>query len=57
MKKENHLDVQINTRIVLDHLTWGWMCPICECIYSPYVQKCPENHKISKTWVKEDKAK
>ncbi len=56
MKKENHLDVQINTRIVLDHLTWGWMCPICEAVYAPYMKKCPEDHKISKDWIK-DKAK
>ncbi len=45
MKKEK-MYIQFNTRFKLDHLTFGWMCPLCQKVYSPYVQECPEKHRL-----------
>ena len=32
-KKSQKIQFEIKTRINLDHLTFGWMCPICEKIW------------------------
>lgn len=46
-KKTKEISLQFKMRLNLDHLSFGWMCPLCEYIYSPTVTKCSENHKVS----------
>lgn len=29
----------------------GWQCPVCGAVYSPYVQRCWQNHTVATTSV------
>ena len=46
--EQKMINIEMRTRLVLDHLKFGWMCPVCEIIYSPDVLQCPIDHKVSK---------
>ncbi len=45
--QKKKIEIEFKTRLKLDHLTFGWMCPLCEKIYSPYIIECPVSHKVS----------
>lgn len=47
MEKKKEIDCTINMRVVIDNLRYGWMCPLCETVYAPCVDRCPNNHKTS----------
>jgi hypothetical protein len=47
VEKKKKIDCTINMRVVMDNLRYGWMCPMCETIFSPWLDRCPNNHKTS----------
>lgn len=59
MEKGKKIFITLKTKFVLDHLTFDWMCPLCEVIHSPMIPQCPATHKLSseekkseiKTWI------
>jgi hypothetical protein len=57
--KKKQYDITLNMNFVIDNLKFGWMCPLCEKIYSPYVNECPGEHKMSSnrtsTWTRTEK--
>jgi hypothetical protein len=60
--KKQEIHVELKTRIIMDNLKFGWACPLCGIIYSPYVCKCPNKHKglsgETKVWeLKKEKEK
>ncbi len=32
--KKEPMYIEFQTRLLLDHLTYGWMCPVCEKVYA-----------------------
>ena len=46
-EKGKEVYLEVKTRFDVVGLTFGWMCPLCECIYSPSITKCPEKHNFS----------
>ena len=26
------------------HISYGWMCPVCGIVYSPYMKECRNSH-------------
>jgi hypothetical protein len=51
--KKETINIELKTRIVMDNLKFGWACPLCGTIYSPFVCKCPnEGCKVTGREVK-----